>query len=192
MFSWLNWSTVLDVALIIVPFIILIVVILKFVVPKKPALGIGLAIGGGLLGAWLVNRRLKSAFDVEKKLAEHNAMMAAFKARQKERAQAVIANQQVIKILEKQREKLSEEADRHETELKLLDRELEDRRQLNKKIVSESSDFLAESETNSAKRKALLQGYLSSNGTKKPAIIVHTNGEASVIEVNGYHLFRIN
>ncbi len=191
MVSWLNWNTVLDVTLILIPVIVLIFIIFKFVVPKKPALGIGLAIGGGLLGAWLVNRRLKSAFDVEEQLAAHNKMMAAFKAKQKERSQAVTANLQIIKTLEKQREKLSEEAAKHETELKLLDRELQDRRRWNEKIVSESSDFLAESETNSARRKALLKRFLASGGvTESP--IIPLKVEAGAIEVDGYHLFLIN
>ncbi len=187
MADWLNWTVIVDVSLILLPVIVLLILIFKFVIPKKPALGIGLAIGGGLLGAWLVNRRLKSAFAVEEKLAAHNEMMAAFKAKQKARAQAVAANQQVIKTLTRQREKLSEEAHKHETELKLIDRELEDRQKLNQKIVSESSDFLAESETNSAERKALLQRYLN---TVKPE--TEKLSEAGAIEIDGYHLFRIN
>lgn len=109
--------------------------------------------------------------------------MADFKAKQKARSQAVVANQAVIKTLEKQRQKLSEEAVKHETELKLIDRELEDRKKLNEKIVSESSDFLAESESHSAARKALLQLYHNSAGVEaKPA----------AIEVDGYHLFKVN
>ena len=195
--EWLNLSLIMDILLILIPVLILILLLFKFVVPKKPALGIGLAIGGGLLGTWLVNRRLKSAFNVEKKLAAHNKMMAEFKAKQKQRAQAVVANRQVIKTLEKQREKLSEEAVKHETELKLIDRELEDRHKLNEEIVSKSSVFLEASEQGSENRKALLKRYLNSTtkvtaNNKATSDIIDPLSESAGLQIEGFHLFRVN
>jgi len=186
-----NWNVVLDVAIILLPLLVVLYLIIRFIVPKKPALGIGLAIGGGLLGAFLIRSRLKKAFDVEKKIAEHNEMMAKFKAKQKQRAQAVLANKQVIDVLEKQRKKLAKNAQKHETQLKLLDAELTDRKKLNEKILSESEEFLQSVEGRSAKRQALLRQYEHSvAGEAQPEPENRGTAETPDIVLNGYRLLE--
>ncbi len=196
MFPGMDLSVLFDVAIIAVPVLIVIYLVFKFLVPKKPALGIGLAIGGGFLGAWLIRRRLKAAFDVEKELAAHNEMMAQFKDKQKNRAQAVLANKQVIDTLEKQREKLSEKAEEHSTELQLIEAELEERKKLNTKILTDSEAFLDNSEKRSENRKKLLEQYEDENGSisgDAPLEEVSNKGTAEEprIEINGYRLIQV-
>ena len=65
MFGQMDWSLWLDIALLALPVVLVLFFIIKFVVPKKPLLGIGLAIGTGIFGAWLVRRRLQGAQDAE-------------------------------------------------------------------------------------------------------------------------------
>ncbi len=196
MFSGMDFSVVIDIAIIVVPTLIVMYLLFKFLIPKKPALGIGLAIGGGLLGTWLVRRRLQAAFDVEKELAAHNEMMAEFKDKQKNRAQAVLANKQVIDTLEKQRKKLSSDADKYSTELEIIDAELEERKKLNTKILSDSDAFLESSEKRSESRKVLLEKYREENGSisgDAPLEEVPNKGSAAQphIEINGFRLIQV-
>ncbi len=186
----INWKTALDVLIILLPLLVVLYLIIRFIVPKKPALGIGLAIGGGLIGAFLLRSRLKNAFDVEKKIAEHNDMMAKFKAKQKQRAQAVLANKQVIDALEKQRKKLAKNAQKHETQLKLLDAELNDRKELNEKILSESEEFLQSVEGRSADRQKLLREYQNATATPQPEPENRGTAEHPDIELDGYRLLE--
>ncbi len=182
-----NWQTILDVAIIVIPLLIVLYLIIRFIVPKKPALGIGLALGGGLIGALLIRSRLKKAFDVEKKIAEHNDMMAKFKQKQKQRFEAVLANKRVIEVLEKQREKLAKNAAKHETELRLIEAELKDRKELNEKILSESAEFLESVEGRSADRKKLLEKYVTEGGEIADE---DTTADGGDIEINGYRLIK--
>ncbi len=196
MFPGINSALIIDIAIIAAPALIVMYLLFKFIVPKKPALGIGLAIGGGLLGAWLVRRRLQAAFDVEKELAAHNEMMAEFKGKQKNRAQAVLANKQVIDTLEKQRKKLSTDAEKYSTELEIIDAELEERKKLNTKILSDSEAFLKSSEKRSKNRKNLLEEYQEENGSisgDAPLEEVPNKGSASQphIEINGFRLIQV-
>ena len=187
----MNVRTIADVLIILLPLLLILYLIIRFIVPKKPTLGIGLAIGGGLLGAFLLRSRLKKAFDVEKKIAEHNEMMAKFKAKQKQRAQAVLANKQVIDTLEKQRKKLAKNAQKYETQLKLLDAELNDRKKLNEKILSESQEFLQSLEGRSAKRQALLRQYeQSATGEPQPEPENRGTADRPDIELDGYRLLE--
>ena len=196
MFPEINFTLIIDIAIIAVPTLIVMYLLFKFIVPKKPALGIGLAIGGGLLGAWLVRKRLQAAFDVEKELAAHNEMMAEFKDKQKNRAQAVLANKQVIDTLEKQRKKLSREAEKHSTELELIEAELEERKKLNTKILTDSEAFLETAEKRSKNRQNLLDKYRTENGSisgDTPLEEVSNKGTAEDphIEINGYQLIKV-
>ncbi|HHJ53106.1 MAG TPA: hypothetical protein ENJ89_07915 [Caldithrix abyssi] len=181
----LNWQTALDTAIIVIPLLIVLYLIVRFIVPKKPALGIGLALGTGLIGALLVRSRLKKAFDVEKKIAEHNEMMARFKQKQKQRYEAVLANKRVIEVLEKQRKKLAKDAAKHETELRLIEAELKDRKELNEKILSESEEFLASVEGRSAERKRLLDRYAAETGD-----VPQESDSGGPIEIDGYRLIK--
>lgn len=184
-----NVSTLLDIIIILIPMIIIGYLIFKFLIPKKPVLGIGLALGGGLLGAWLLRNRLQKAFDVEEKLAEHNEMMAKFKAKQKQRFQAVIANKQVIANLEKQRQKLAKKGQQHTTELKLIDAELADRRSLNEQILSGSAEFLQSVDQHSADRQKLLQRYYgAANQPEQPLPKNKGTVQDPDIELDGYRL----
>ncbi len=184
-----NISTLLDILIILVPMLIIGYLVFKFLIPKKPVLGIGLALGGGLLGAWLLRNRLQKAFDVEEKLAEHNEMMAKFKEKQKQRFQAVMANKQVIANLEKQRRKLAKKEQQHATELKLIDAELKDRRALNEEILSGSADFLRSVDQRSADRQKLLrQYYETGNPADQPLPKNKGTAQDPDIELDGYRL----
>jgi len=196
MFPEINMNLIVDLAIIIVPFLILIILIIKFVVPKKPALGIGLAIGGGLLGAWLVKRKLNNAFDVEKQLALHNEKMAQFKDKQKQRSQAVLANKQIIDTLEKQKKKLIAAGKEHSTELKLIDAELEERKVLNKEILEDADAFLESTEKRSTSRKNLLKEYQdegTSISADAPVTTVPNRGtsEEPDIEISGHRIIKV-
>jgi len=191
--GFIDWSVVRDVAIILIPVLIAIILIWKFVVPKRPVLGLGTAIGVGLLGAIFVNRRLKKAFDVEKKLAEHNEMMAKFKEKQKQRFEAVVANKKVIDELEKQKKKLEKKGDKYATEVRLLEKEISDRSQLNKKILDDSEEFLDSLEERRSSIKDLLERYEAEGGTAvthepEPEIPNRGSSDNPDIEVNGFRL----
>ncbi len=179
---------ILSVVLILIPILVGIYLVFKMVVPRRPVLGIGLAGGLGLLGYWLARRRLKTAFDVEKALAEHNAMMDAFKKRQKERYNAVMANKTVIEELEKQKQRLENDREKYRTEIALIDAELRERRQWNERLLKESGDFLEQIKLRSARRQALLNHYLATSGVT-PAEQPDPHGVD--IEIGGYRLKEI-
>jgi len=188
-----NW---LDVVLLLIPILVVLFLIIKFVLPKKPALGIGLAGGVGLLGYFLVRRQMQNAFEVEKKIAEHNWMMAEFKEKQKTRYNAVMANKQIIDNLEKQRQKLAKDEQKYQDELRLLDAELDDRRKLNDELLKSSSEFLATSVSRSQARQKLLQDYEAQSQNSKQtstdaAATPATGGAGTAIEVDGYHLQEV-
>ncbi len=188
-----NWA---DIILLLIPIVVILFLILKFVVPKHPALGIGLAGGVGLLGYFLVRRQMNNAFEMEKKIAEHNQMMADFKTKQKTRYNAVVANKQIISNLEKQRQKLAQDEDKYRDELRLLDAELEDRKKLNDELLQSSSEFLAASASRSQQRQRLLQDYevqsRSSEQSSDKTTKTSTTAEANkVIEIDGYHLKEV-
>ncbi len=187
-----NAGNILDAILILIPIVVCIILVFKLVVPKRPTLGIGLAGGVGLLGYFLVKRRLKNAFDVEKKIAEHNEMINEFKKKQKTRYNAVMANKQVIETLTKQRKKLAKNTEKHETELRLIDEELKDRKALNEQLLKSSGVFLETVGKRSRERDELLERF--EKQTDSPEIDrspEKTKGEISKIEIDGYHLLEV-
>lgn len=191
-----DFSLLLDIAIILIPVLIAIFLIFKFVVPKKPALGIGLAIGGGLLGAFLIGRKLKNAFDVEKKLAEHNDMMAKFKNKQKSRFEAVTANKKIIEELEKQRDKLKSQGEKYQTEVDLLNAEIEDRHKLNKKILDNSNEFLSSLESRRESIGDVLSRYNAeketiNTGQPEPMPVNLGSTEKPDIQVDGFQLSEV-
>lgn len=192
MFPEFDFALILDIAIIIIPILLVILFVLKFILPKKPLLGIGLALGGGLLGAWLIRRRLRSAQSAEEELAAHNKMMAAFKDKQDQRAQAVLANKKIIDTLEAQRLKLSQSADKYSDELELIDAELEDRKKLNKEILSDSGAFLESLSERSAARKNLLDQFMAERGSLTADAPIDDNVDpGAVIEINGHRLIEV-
>ncbi len=176
MFDWKALKIWLDVAVILLPVIVTLFLVYKLILPRKPKLGLGIMAGVGLIGAFLIRRKLKNAFAVENKLAKFDEEYAAFKEKQKRRQQAVTTNQEVIKILEKRKQRLAKNAHKYETELQLIDAELKDRKELNKRLLSESMLFVKQARERSAKRKALLG--MENSETK------------SNIEIDGYHLLE--
>jgi membrane-associated HD superfamily phosphohydrolase len=173
----------LDVAVILIPVIVALILIWKLVLPRHPKLGVGLIAGVGLIGGYFVQRKLKKAFAVEDKLAEFNEDFARFKETQKRRQEAVSANQEVIRVLQKKQEKLAKHADRYETELKLIDAELQDREKLNKQLLEDASSFVAGAMARSKERQKLI-GALPDEQEAEPA------EPNAPIEIDGYHLFR--
>lgn len=192
MFSEIDFALIRDITIIVIPVLLVLGFVFKFVVPKKPLLGIGLALGGGLLGAWLVNRRIRSAQDAEERLAAHNKMMAAFKDKQDQRAEAVLANSKIIETLEVERQKLAEKEDAQSAKLKLIDSELNDRRELNKEILSDSGAFLDSVKNRSRDRQNILDRFLAEGGSLSgDAPISEPDGNSAQIELNGHRLIEV-
>ena len=187
-----NAGNVLDTILILIPVIVCIILVFKLVVPKKPLLGIGLAGGIGLLGYFLVKRRLRNAFAVEKKIAQHNEMINRFKIKQKTRYNAVMANKQVIATLTKQRKKLAKNAEKHETELRLIDEELKDRKTLNEQLLKSSAVFLETVEERNKERDELLERFERQSTSPEIAKFSQkgVDKNTSKIEIDGYHLLE--
>ena len=189
-----NVENILDAILILIPIMVCIILVFKLVVPKKPVVGIGLAGGLGLLGYLLIKRRLKNAFDVEKKIAMHNKIINEFKEKQKTRYSAVMANKQVIDTLTKQRNKLAKKAYKHETELRLIDEELKDRAELNEQLLKSSGIFLKTVEGRSMARDDLLKRFEQQSNSHSPEIDSSTegktDGEIPRIEIEGYQLLE--
>ena len=183
-----DFKNISDVILLLIPVIIVIILIFKFVLPKRPVLGIGLAGGVGLLGYFLIKRRLKNAFDVEDKIAEHNEMIAEFKERQSIRYNEVMANKKVIENLEAQKEKLEKQGETYKTEIELIDAELNDRKKLNKQLIERSEHFLQETAGRSQSYEALLKRFREQSGNATPVEVSTTESGMSVIEIDGYRL----
>jgi hypothetical protein len=191
--EFLNIGLILDVLIILIPVAIAIFLLFKFVVPKRPALGIGLAVGGGLIGAWLIGRRIKGALDVERKLAEHNEMMAKFKSKQKNRFEAVMANKKMIDELEKQRDKLAAQGDKYKTEVELLNKEIEDRHKMNKTVLENTDEFVSSLENRRKSIGSLLDRFeaeKTATPSHEPQPVIPNLGTADQpkIEVNGFSL----
>ncbi len=192
MFAEIDFALIRDVTIIVIPILLVLGFILKFIVPKKPLLGIGLVVGGGLLGSWLINRRLRSAQDAEERLATHNKMMAAFKDKQDQRAEAVLVNKKIIDTLEAQRAKLAEKQEKHRDELKLIDAELSDRQKLNKDILSDSGDFLNTVAKRSRGRKNILDRFITEGESLSgDAPVSEPDGNSTQIEINGHRLIEV-
>ncbi|MDI6792419.1 MAG: hypothetical protein QME81_06065 [bacterium] len=186
----------IEILVVLIPVIVAICLIFKFVVPKHPKIGIGLAVGAGIFGAYLVNRKLKKAFNVEKKIAEHNENMAQFKEIQKTRNEVVMANKSVIDTLKKQREKLAKKGNKYQTEIDIIDAELQDRQTLNKKLIKNAGEFVETSKTRSEKRRELLRRYKEESGfveiVQPERESIETESPASTdIEINGYRLLEV-
>jgi len=184
-----NMDTILDVLIILIPLLIALFLVFKFVFPKKPLLGIGLALGGGLLGAFFIRRRLQKAFDAEDEIARHNTMMAEFKKKQKQRSQVIAANEEVIKYLKKQKNKLEKKGDKFEIQKKQIDKELKDRQRLNEKILSDSDEFLNSLKTKDAARMDLLK-QLEDEQAMQTDFSQEGGPTQEAIEVNGYRLIK--
>ncbi len=174
-----NW---LDVLIILVPILVALILIWKMVLPRNPKLGIGLIAGIGLIGGYFMQRKLKKAFAVEDKLAEFNEEYARFKEIQKRRQEAVSANQQVIKVLQKKRQKLAKHAERYQTEIQLVDAELQDRKKLNEQLLKEAASFVAAARARSKARQELIGTLPQSD--KSPT------DPGRPIEIDGYHLIK--
>jgi len=192
MFAEIDFALIRDITIIVIPILLVLGFVFKFVVPKKPLLGIGLALGGGLLGAWLVNRRLRSAQDAEERLAAHNKMMEAFKNKQDQRAEAVLANKKIIDTLETQRARLAKDENKFSDELKLIDAELNDRRELNNEILSNSGTFLNTVAKRSRKRKNILDRFLAEGSSLSgDAPVADPDGNSAKIEIDGHRLIEV-
>lgn len=183
----------IEIIILAIPFIVAILLIIKYVVPKHTSLGIGLAGGVGVLGYFLVKNKLKRAFEIENQIAEHVKEMEEFKNVQKTRYKAVLANKEIIEELEKQRKKLGKNAGKYETEIKLIDAELADRRNMNKKLLENSKEFLESTEERVESRTELLERFMRESGMTgviTPATSTPTDN-AEVIEINGYQLKEV-
>ncbi len=174
----------IDVIIILIPVLVAVALIWKLVIPRHPKLGIGLISGIGLIGGYLIQRKLKKAFAVEEKLAEFNENFAQFKEVQKRRQEAVSANQQVINALQKKRRMLERNAEKYQTELRLIDAELEDRKKLNEQLLKDAASFMSGAEKRSAERLKLIGGLPPNEESEVPA------GSNAPIEIDGYRLLE--
>ncbi len=181
MFDLSSIKVWLEVLLLLIPVIVTMILIYKLVLPRNPKLGLGLMAGAGLIGAFLINRKLKKAFAVEDKLSEFNEDYARFKEIQKRRQQAVSANQEVIKVLEQRRKKMEKDALKYKTELQLIDAELKDRKALNEQLLKDASSFVSAARERSRERKKLLS-------TLPPEEHPQTADPEKPIEIDGYRL----
>ncbi len=174
----------IDVLVILVPIVVAAVLVWKLVIPRHPKLGIGLISGLGLIGGYLIHRKLKKAFAVEEKLAEFNENFAQFKEVQKRRQEAVSANQQVINVLQKKRRKLEKNAEKYRTELQLIDAELKDREKLNERLLKDAASFVTGAKKRSEERLKLIGGLPPEEEPEASA-----DGNAP-IEIDGYRLLE--
>lgn len=187
---WQRPEAFIDIGVIIIVIVVVIFLILKFVGGRKPLLGMGLAGGVGLLGYFLVRKRLKRAFDVEKQIAAFNDSMAKFKDKQKTRYQAVTANQEVINTLEQQKKKLKKKGDQYETEIALIDKEIQDRQNLNSNLLERTEDFLAQSSERSADRRALLDSLADKFSPIPDDADVAVGDAPEKITIDGFQLLE--
>ncbi len=173
----------LDVAIILIPVIVALILIWKLILPRHAKLGMSLIAGVGLIGGYFVRRRLKKAFAIENTLAEFNENFARFKETQKRRQQAVSANQEVIRVLQKKRAKLSRHADHYQTELKLIDAELKDRQALNQQLLNDASAFVSAARTRSQARQKLIGALPKEEHPEAPET-------QTPIKIDGYRLIK--
>jgi hypothetical protein len=131
-----------DLVLMLLPFIAFIAVIIFFILPKHPKMGIALLAGTGILAYILTNRNIKRAHTLEDKVADNNGDLQAFKIRQAERANIILANKKVIDSLLQQKSVLEKKPEKFKTELQVLETELNERQALNDRLLSDPSAYL--------------------------------------------------
>jgi len=184
LFDFLGISKIgelIDIIIILSPLIVILFLVFKFVLPKSPGLGIGLAGAVGIFGYFLIKRKLKKAQDIENQISEHNEMMAEFTTIQNTRAESVAANEEIINQLTKMRNKLDVKNEQHRTKLKLIDAEINEREKLNRDLLSRSSVVLNSIGERSRERRRVLD-LIEPRPT--PSSIDESDG----IEINGYSL----
>ena len=82
--------------LLILLFIFIICLILKFIFPKRPILGIALATGAGIFGYLFLRHRWKTSSKIQEKIDQFNDSMAEFKEEQQRKIQIVKENEEKI------------------------------------------------------------------------------------------------
>ncbi len=189
----MDWLTQIgmsrDTLILLLPLLIVVVLFLMLVIRKSPLLGMGMLAGAAVLGTWLVkNKKLQSAFEIEKKLAGKNDNLKQFKERQKERYQAVMANREIIAELEKKLKQLQKQPARNKIEIQLLEKEISERKTLLEKLLKEEDDiFSAEPPppTNAGDNKLDVYDYPEEDGGET------VSPKPGKIELNGYRLIEV-
>lgn len=189
----MDWLTQLgisrDTLILLLPLLIVAVLFVMLVIRKSPLLGVGMLAGAAVLGTWLVkNKKLQSAFEIEKKVAGKNEKLKQFKERQKERYQAVMANREIITELEKKLKQLQKQPAANKIEIQLLEKEISERKALLEKLLKEEDDILpAESPQpgDTGDNKLDVYDYPEEDGGDS------VSPRPGKIELNGYRLIEV-
>ena len=120
------------------PVLIVVAIFLIILLAKRPKLGVGLLAATGILGFIVSrNKKLDEAFQVESDLAGENKQYAQFKNRMKNRYKAVSANQDVLEQLRTKVQKLKGDPDVNAVEISLLEKEIAEREEMNKRLLDD-------------------------------------------------------
>lgn len=179
-----------EAILLLVPVIITAILFCVLIISRnKSRLGIGLLAVTGLFGLLFSrDRRLREAFDLESKLEKSNRAFGDFKRRQRGRYNAVTANLQVITELQRQLAKMRKNPAENRTEIKLLEVEMRERKELNKKFLNDGENPIPQTSANgSHKNGNIFEVYdLQENGflSGLPKSLLED------IEIDGHRLLK--
>ena len=172
---------ILNTALLLIPFIIVIILILKFIRPKNPSLGTALAAGVSFFGLFAVKRQLKNIKKAKEKIAEFNANMDKFKKEMEQRNQEVTTNELKIQILKKERERLENLGSDYDGRIRKLDEEIRQRLKMNEALKKSTEKAMARIKEKDKKWEDLLKRF-----EMEPDPIE----AASEIEIHGHSLLE--
>ncbi len=176
--------------LLLMPAIITMLLFCIMIISRnKSRLGIGLLAVTGFLGLlFSKDRRLREAFDIESKLAKTNRTLNDFKKRQRGRYNAVTANLQVISELQRQLARLRKNPAENRTEIKLLEVEMKERKELNDKFLSDGENPIMDVHSNGqANNGHALEFY---NFQENNYLSNLSQSTLEDIEIDGHRLFK--
>ncbi|KAA3619425.1 MAG: hypothetical protein DWQ05_01520 [Calditrichaeota bacterium] len=165
----MNFSAYIDLAILAVPFLIALYIIIRFVAPKRPKLGLALVGITGILGGILIKRRMNKIFAVEEKIAEDSEPMRKFKNRQKRRNESVIANDEATKLLQEQRDKLAKHSEKNATKIAILDKEIAERQELSTKLLQDADALLTPGNSGDGSRSVNTAGTIETDQEEMPS-----------------------
>lgn len=187
-----NYSS--DILFILIPIGLVLFLLYKFIFPHNKKAGGLLMAGTSILGYFLVRSKLNNALSIEKRIAEYNQDMADFKNRQKTRANLVHANKTIITNLEKQAEKLKKNEEKYSDELNAINAEINERKKLNEKVLSDTDAFIEASEQRSKERRKILEQLKNGPetvGIVQSEITPENNSSGELILIDGYSLKEV-
>lgn len=170
---------------------VLAMVSIYLIIRGRKAAGLGLLAASAAAGYFVFkNERLEEAFDIEDKLAEKYDEYGDFKRRQKDRYNAVIANQEVIDALKNRLVLLKKEPERNRAEIIVIEHELNEREEMNRRLLSGEDDPITNGEHGGFVGDPGSLDIYDQRDRQDPEPHPAPPGSVADIEMNGFRLLK--